>query len=235
MSSIAVAQPVPKTPQQGTQPVLTTPQQGTQPVPKTPQQGIQPIPKTPQQRTQPSPTTSDQDVTQKVCSFDAVENSLPSPEGKPSNSPLSYLKEQGFVQNPDGSWVCYVNDSQKDRRYYTLFKVQQINGKLVASTFLDSGNLIANQDKESVDLFMKLISTHTKITPQNRQSIQRYLETFITLVKQGKIQPSHRAYLFDQPNRGFVIYNALTGGKLKGTAITINIDLPQNLGSTPVN
>jgi hypothetical protein len=224
MSCVALAQPVPKTPQQGTQPVPNTVQQGTQPVTNTVQQG-----------TQPAPTVSEPNTTQKICSFDSVDNSLPPPISQQSNSPLSYLKDQGFIQNQDGSWVCYVNDSQKDKRYYTLFKVQQINGKLVASTFLDSGNLVANQEKESVDLFMMLITNHTKMTQQNLQSVQRYLETFISLVKQGKIQPSRRAYLFDQPNRGFVIYNALTGGKLKGTAITINIDLPQKLGSTPVN
>jgi len=246
LSYVAVAQ-TPTTPvQTPTTPVQipTTPvQTPTTPV-QTPTTPVQ-IPTTPVQ----TPTTPVQKIpnpvkkittpllqtTQKICSSDTADHSLPPVTGKPTNSPLSYLQEQGFTQNPDGSWVCYVNDAQKDGRYYTLFRVQQTNGKLVATTFLDRGSLSTGQDIRSLDLFMTLISNHTNTSPDNRQSIRRYLETFTSLVKQGKIVPSHRAYLFDQPSRGVVIYHALTGGKLKGTAITINIDLPQKLGISPVH
>ncbi len=182
---------------------------------------------------QTAPTAQQQKTTPKICAFDSVENSLPPTISKQNNSPLSYLQDQGFTQKQDGSWVCYINDSQKDERYYTLFKVQQVDGKLVATSFLDSGSLISGQENRSLDLFTMLINNHTNTSPQNRQSIRRYLDTFISLVRSGKIQPSRRAYLFDQPNLGFVIYHSLTGGKLKGTAITININSPQRLGSTP--
>lgn len=235
MSHLAVAQTVPTTPQlttppqKVTTPQSTTPQQGTTtPQLTTPQQKV-----TTPQSTAPQPTTL-QDKTQKICAFNPTEDSLP-PVGKSTNSSgLSYLQQQGFKQAADGSWVCYVNDSQNGGRYYTLFKVEQINGKLVATTFLDHGALLPGQENRSVDLFMTLIGNYTKIAPENRPSIKRYLEAFTSLVKQGKIPPSNHAYLFDQPNRGFVIYHPLTGGKLQGTAITINIDLPQKSSSSPV-
>ncbi|WP_017317959.1 hypothetical protein [Mastigocladopsis repens] len=185
--------------------------------------------------TQQTPTVPQPETTQqKICSFDAVENLLPSPTGEQSLSPLSYLAQQGFRQNPDGSWACYVRVEQKQERYYTLFKVQQVNGKLIASSFLNNGSLIEGQDIRSLDLFMMLIEKHTKTNQGNHQSIRRYLESFIALVKQGKVPPSGRGYLFDQPSRGFILYNTATGGELKGTAITININSPQNLGSSPV-
>lgn len=175
------------------------------------------------------PTTSQQKTTQRICSFDIVENLLPSPQSQQTHSPLSYLMQQGFVQDADGSWICYVSDPNQEWRYYTLFKVQQINGKLVASSFLDKGSLIDGQDNRSLDLFMLLIENHTKTTQGNRQSIRRYLEAFMSLVKQGKVLPLRRGYLFDQPNHGFVLYQPLTKGKLQGTAVTINIDmLPKN-------
>ncbi|MBW4634936.1 MAG: hypothetical protein KME30_24425 [Iphinoe sp. HA4291-MV1] len=214
VSCFAIAQEVPTTPQPGT----------TQEIPKTPQPGT----------TQEIPTTPQPGTTQKLCSFDAVENLLPPPTGEQSRSALSYLGQQGFTQKPDGSWVCYVRDNQKQEFYYTLFKVQQIDGKLVASSFLNNGNLIEGQDTRTLDLFMTLIENHTKTNQGNRQSIRRYFESFITLVKQGKVPSSGRGYLFDQPSRGFIIYNTVTGGQLKGTAITININSPQNLGSSPV-
>ena len=239
MSYVAVAQtpttPVqtPTTPvQTPTTPVQTptTPvQTPTTPV-QTPTTSVQKIPNPVKKITTPL-----KDTTQKICSSETANHSLPPVTGKQPNSPLSYLEAQGFTQNPDGSWVCYVNDAQKDGRYYTLFRVQQINGKLVATSFLDRGTLITGQDNRSLDLFMTLISKHTHASPDNLQSIRRYLETFTSLVEQGKIVPSHRAYLFDQPNRGVVIYHALTGGKLKGTAITINIDLPQKLSTSPIH
>jgi len=74
-------------------------------------------------------------------------------------------------------------------------------------------------------LFLMLIENHTKTSQGNRQSIRRYLEAFMSLIKQGKVLPLRRGYLFDQPNRGFVLYHPITGGKLQGTALTINIDM----------
>ncbi len=182
---------------------------------------------------QAAPTAPQQKAIHKICSFDSVDNSLPPAVSKQNNSPLSYLQEQGFTQNADGSWVCYRNESKADESYYTVFKVQLVKGKLVATSFLNSGSLISEQDNRTLDLFTMLINNHTNTSPESRQSIRRYIDTFISLVKQGKIQPSRRAYLFDQPNRGFIIYHSLTGGTLKGTAITINIDSPQRLGSSP--
>jgi hypothetical protein len=207
-----------------------------QETPTSPQPGtIQKTPTSPQPGTiQKTPTSPQPGITQKICSFDPVENLLPSPTGEPSSSPFSYLAQQGFTQTQNDSWVCYVTDDQKQERYYSLLKVQQVNGKLIASSFLKDGNFIEGQDSRSLDLFMTLIENHTKTTQGNRQSIRKYLETFITLVKQGKVSPSNRGYLFDQPNRGFVLYNTVAGGELKGTAITINISSPQNLGSSPI-
>lgn len=161
----------------------------------------------------------------RICSFDPVADLLPTPQNKPTNSALSYLAAQGFIQNPDGSWVCYVNDPNKESRYYTLFKVQQINGKVVASSFLENGSLINGQDNRSLDLFMMLIKNHTNATLGNRQSIRRYLEAFMSLVKQGKVPALRRGYLFDSPSRGFVSYYPLTSGQIQGTAITIDINM----------
>jgi hypothetical protein len=182
-------------------------------------------PEVPQTTTPAAPQTT---TTQRICSFDPVENLLP-PLTKPTDSKLSYLAQQGFTQSPDGSWVCYVNDSQKEGRYYTLFKVQQIDGKLIASSFLENGSLIEGQKNRTLDLFMTLVKKHTKATQGNHQSIRRYLDTFISLVEQGKVPSSLRGYLFDQPSRSFVLYHSLTEGQLKGTAISININSPQNL------
>ena len=182
---------------------------------------------------QEAPTASPKRITQKICSFDAVESLLP-PLSEPSNSPISYLAQQGFIQNTDGSWVCYANDPKKEGRYYTLLKVQQIDGKLVASTFLDQGSLIEGQENRSLDFFMTLVDNYTNTTRNNRQSIRKYLETFISLVRSGKIQASRRGYLFDQPSRSFVMYHPLNAGELKGTGITININSPSNLGSSQV-
>ncbi|NMG08286.1 hypothetical protein [Brasilonema sp. UFV-L1] len=185
-------------------------------------------------RAQEAPTVPQQETAQRICSSDTVENLLPPPVSEQSSSPLSYLGQQGFTPNPDGSWTCYGNDSRKQGRYYTLFKVQQINGKLVASSFLEGGILVEGQTNRSLDLFMMLIEKHTKTNQGNRESIRRYLEAFFSLVKQGKIQLSNRGYLFDQPSGGVVVYHPVTGGKLKGTAITININSPQNLSSSAV-
>lgn len=184
---------------------------------------------------QETPRTPQQKTTQKLCSSDAVEELLPPLVSQKSGEPLSYLAQQGFTQNSDGAWVCYVSDSRQLGRYYTLLKVQEINGKLVASSFLESGMLVEGQDNRSVDLFMTLIEKHTKTNQGNRESIRRYLESFFSLVKQAKVQPSNRGYLFDQPNSAVVIYHSVTGEKLKGTAITININSPQNLASSPVS
>lgn len=169
-------------------------------------------------------TAPQQRTLQRICSFDPVTDLLPTPQNQPTNSPFSYLAQQGFIQNPDGSWVCYVNDPKKESRYYTLFKVQQINGKIVASSFLENGSLIDGQDNRSLDLFMMLIKNHTNGTQGNRQSIRRYLEAFISLVKQGKVPALRRGYLFDSPSRGFVSYYPLSG-QIKGTAISIDIDM----------
>jgi hypothetical protein len=177
---------------------------------------------------------SGENITQKVCSSDPVENLLPPlPGQKRTNDKLSYLAAQGFKQSEDGSWVCYVNDSKKEGRYYTLFKVQEVNGKLIGSSFLDGGNLIAGQDSRSLNFFMALIENHTNINPENRQSIRRYLEAFIDLVEERKIQPSRRGFVFDQPNRALVIYHQLTTGELRGTAITLNLQSSNNTGSLP--
>lgn len=173
-----------------------------------------------------TPTVPQQPMTSRICSTNnKVEDMLPPPVGDQKNSPLSYLAQQGFTQNKDGSWSCYISDPRKQGSYYTLFKVQQIDGKLIASSFLENGSLISGQDNRSLDLFMMLISNYTKATEGTRLSIQRYLESFISLVKQGKIPTSLRGYLFDQPNHGLVLYHSLPQGQLKGTAITINISM----------
>lgn len=173
------------------------------------------------------PPVPQQKVMQKICAFDPVENLLPSPSSQQTSSPLSYLQEQGFTQNPDGSWVCYISvpDPNKQWRYYTLFKVQEINGKLIASSFLDKGTLINGQDNRSLNFFMLLIEHHTNTKEGNRESIRRYLETFISYVKQGKVSLSRRGYLFDLPSHGLVLYHPTTDTKLQGTAITININM----------
>ncbi len=168
-----------------------------------------------------------QRTTNKICAFDSVENLLPSIRNKQNPSPLDYLAEQGFTQSPDGSWVCYVSDPKNPGRYYTLFKVQETNGRLVASSFLEGGNLSKGQDNRSLDFFMMIVKNHTNTKDGNRQSIRRYLESFVSLIGQGKVPPTRRGYLFDQPSRSFVIYHPLEGGELKGTAITININSPQ--------
>jgi hypothetical protein len=181
----------------------------------------------------PVPAPSQQNTTQRICSLDPVEELLPPPESKPSNSLLSYLAEEGFTQSQEGYWVCYVNDPKKEGRYYTLLKVQELDGKLIGSSFLDGGSLIEGQENRSIDLFMMLVERHMNATPQNRQGIRRYLEAFISLVKAGKITPSRRGFLFDQPNRALLLYHTLKAGELQGTAITINIQLPKKLGSSP--
>ncbi|GAA6623853.1 hypothetical protein NUACC26_096780 [Scytonema sp. NUACC26] len=179
----------------------------------------QQAPIAPQQRTQTIP--------QKICSFDVVDKLLPSTSEK-SNSLLSYLAQQGFTQTQDGSWVCYVSDPRKSGRYYTLFKVQQIDKRLVASSFLENNRMIEEQNNRSLDLFLMLIQNHTSTNSTNLNNIREYIETFITLVKQEKIKPSERGYLFNQPSRAFVFYNRLSQGQIKGTAITINLELRTN-------
>ncbi|ARV63064.1 hypothetical protein BZZ01_16145 [Nostocales cyanobacterium HT-58-2] len=225
MSCLAIAQQTPTTPLPGTtQQTPTVPPPGTtQQTPTVPPPGT----------TQQTPTAPQAGTTQKICSFDTVENVLP-PTGEQSPSPLSYLAEQGFTQTANGTWACYVRDNQKPGLYYTLFKVQQVNGKLIASSFLNNGSLIEGQDARSLDLFMMLIANHTKTNQGNRESIRRYLESFFTLVQKGKVPLSARGYLFDQPSKSFILYNNVAGGELKGTAITININSPQNLGSSPL-
>ncbi|BAY17926.1 hypothetical protein NIES21_37690 [Anabaenopsis circularis NIES-21] len=181
--------------------------------------------------------TIPQATTQRICSLDPVEDLLPPPQAKTSNSLFSYLAQEGFTQSKDGSWVCYVNDPKKEGRYYTLFKVQEQNGKLIGSSFLDGGTLIEGQDNRTLDFFMKLIEHHLDGDQENRQSIRRYLESFISLVKEGKIAASRRGFLFDQPNRALVLYHTLgtsedtSTGKLKGTAITLNIQIPDKVNS----
>ncbi|MBD2438542.1 hypothetical protein [Nostoc sp. FACHB-110] len=182
---------------------------------------------------QQTPTAPPESTPQKICSLDPVESLLPSTQSKTSNSLFSYLAQEGFTQNKDGSWVCYVNDPNKEGRYYTLFKVQEQNGKLVGSSFLDNGNLIAGQDTRTVDFFMKLVEHHTDGTSENRESIRKYLESFISLVKEGKIKASRRGFLFDQPNRALVLYHELSAGELKGTAITLNLQLANSTDSKP--
>ncbi|GAA6619575.1 hypothetical protein [Scytonema sp. NUACC26] len=174
---------------------------------------------------QQSPIPEQQKPIQKLCSFDTVENLLPPIASQQSSSPFAYLAQQGFVQDAEGSWVCYVNDSKKEWRYYTLFKVQQIGEKLIATSFLENGNWVDGQEIRSLNLFMTLIEKNIRTTEGNRQSIRNYLGTFISLVKQGRVPPLPRGYLFDQPNRGFVSYHSLASGKFKGTAITINLNI----------
>jgi hypothetical protein len=176
-------------------------------------------------------TSTPQQATQRICSLDPVEDLLPPPQTKTSNSLFSYLAQEGFTQSKDGSWVCYVNDPKKEGRYYTLFKVQEQNGKLIGSSFLDGGALIEGQENRTLDFFMKLVENHLDSNQENRQSIRRYLESFISLVKEGKIKASRRGFLFDQPNRALVLYHTLNAGELKGTAITLNLQIPNNLNS----
>ncbi|MBG1257695.1 hypothetical protein [Nostoc commune] len=184
--------------------------------------------KTPQVYTQQTPAASQQKTTQRLCSLDPIDNLLPPVQTKASNSLLSYLAEQGFIQNQEGSWVCYANDPKKEGRYFTLFKVKQVDGRLIASSFLDEGSLIQGQENRSLDFFMMLIKRHINTSPENRQGIRRYLEAFVSLVKEGKIKPTRRGFLFDQPNRGLVLYHTLSSGNLKGTGITINISLAKS-------
>ncbi|MBE8971237.1 hypothetical protein IQ277_35110 [Nostocales cyanobacterium LEGE 12452] len=176
----------------------------------------------------PVPAVYPRKTTQRICSLDPIEDLLPPPQTKTSNSLLSYLAEQGFTQNKEGSWVCYANDPKKEGRYFTLFKVKQVNSRLIASSFLDEGGLIQGQENRSLDFFMMLIERHTNSTKENRQGIRRYLQAFVSLVKEGKIKPTRRGYLFDQPNRAMVLYHTLSSGNLKGTGITINIYLPKS-------
>jgi hypothetical protein len=176
----------------------------------------------------PVPAVYPRKTTQRICSLDPIEDLLPPPQTKTSNSLLSYLAEQGFTQNKEGSWVCYANDPKKEGRYFTLFKVKQVNSRLIASSFLDEGSLIQGQENRSLDFFMMLIERHTNSTKENRQGIRRYLQAFVSLVKEGKIKPTRRGYLFDQPNRAMVLYHTLSSGNLKGTGITINIYLPKS-------
>ncbi|MBN3896339.1 MAG: hypothetical protein HWQ41_14050 [Nostoc sp. NOS(2021)] len=178
--------------------------------------------------TQKVPAASQRKTTQRICSLDPIEDLLPPPQTKASNSLLSYLAEQGFTQNQEGSWVCYANDPKKEGRYFTLFKVKQVDSRLIASSFLDEGNLIQGQENRSLDFFMMLIERHMNTSQENRQGIRRYLEAFVSLVKQGKIKPTRRGFLFDQPNRALVLYHTLSSGNLKGTGITINIYLPKS-------
>ncbi|MCC5650909.1 hypothetical protein LC609_13915 [Nostoc sp. XA013] len=178
--------------------------------------------------TQETPAASQQKTTQKICSLDPIEDLLPPLQTKASNSLLSYLAEQGFTQNQEGSWVCYANNPKKEGRYFTLFKVKQVDGRLIASSFLDEGSLIQGQENRSLDFFMMLIKRHMNNSQENRQGIRRYLEAFVSLVKEGKIKPTRRGFLFDQPNRALVLYHTLSSGNLKGTGITINIDLPKS-------
>ena len=178
--------------------------------------------------TQEAPAVSQLKTTQRICSLDPIEDLLPPPQTKASNSLLSYLAKQGFTQNQEGSWVCYANDPKKEGRYFTLFKVKQVDGRLIASSFLDEGSLIQGQENRSLNFFMMLIERHMNTTQENRQGIRRYLEAFVSLVKQGKIKPTRRGFLFDQPNRALVLYHTLSSGNLKGTGITINISLPKS-------
>jgi hypothetical protein len=177
---------------------------------------------------QQTPAVYQRKTTQRICSLDPIEDLLPPPQTKANNSLLSYLSEQGFTQNQEGSWVCYANDPKKEGRYFTLFKVKQVDGRLIASSFLDEGSLIQGQESRSLDFFMMLIERHTNTTQENRQGIRRYLEAFVSLVKQGKIKPTRRGFLFDQPNRALILYHTLSSGNIKGTGITINIYLPKS-------
>ncbi|TVP57456.1 MAG: hypothetical protein EA343_22670 [Nodularia sp. (in: Bacteria)] len=176
-----------------------------------------------------------QQTTQRICSFDPVADLLPSLPSQRSNSLLAYLAKEGFIQNEEGAWVCYVNDPNKQDRYYTLFKVQEIDGKLIASSFLENGNLIAGQESRSINFFMTLVERHMNTSQENRQSVRKYLETFVSLVQEKKIEASRRGFLFDQPNRALVLYHSLSTGELDGTAITINIQSPNNLSAESVS
>jgi hypothetical protein len=176
---------------------------------------------------QKTPAVPQQTTTQRICSLDPIEDLLPPPQTKANNSLLSYLAQQGFTQNQEGSWVCYANDPKEEGRYFTIFKVKQVDNRLIASSFLDEGSLIQGQENRSLDFFMMLIEHHMNTTQENRQGIRRYLEAFVSLVKEGKIKPTRRGFLFDQPNRALVLYHTLSSGTLKGTGITINIYLPK--------
>jgi hypothetical protein len=178
--------------------------------------------------TQKTPALSQPKTKQRICSLDPIEDLLPPPQTKASNSLFSYLAEQGFTQNQEGSWICYANDPKKEGRYFTLFKVKQVDGRLIASSFLDEGSLIQGQENRSLDFFMMVIEHHMNTSQENRQGIRRYLTAFVSLVKEGKIKPTRRGYLFDQPNRALVLYHTLSSGNLKGTGITINIYLPKS-------
>ncbi|MEH2160478.1 MAG: hypothetical protein V7K38_05405 [Nostoc sp.] len=178
--------------------------------------------------TQETPAVTQQKTTQRICSLDPIEDLLPPLQTKANDPLLSYLAEQGFTQNQEGSWVCYANDPKKEGRYFTLFKVKQVDNRLIASSFLDEGSLIEGQENRSLDFFMMLIEHHLNTSQQNHQGIRRYLEAFISLVKEGKIKPTRRGFLFDQPNRALVLYHTLSSGNLKGTGITINIYLPKS-------
>lgn len=175
-----------------------------------------------------------QQTTQKICSLDAVADLLPTPPMQQSNAFFAYLAEEGFIQSEEGGWVCYVNDPTRPDRYYTLFKVQEQDGQLIGSSFLENGNLIEGQESRSIDFFMTLVENHMNTSPDNRESVRRYLEAFVSLVKDEKIQASRRGFLFDQPNRALVMYHALSAGELNGTAITINIQAPNNLNAGSV-
>lgn len=177
----------------------------------------------------------EQPTSQRICSLnDPVANLLPPLSNQENNTFLNYLADEGFIQDEAGAWVCYVNDPNQSDRFYTLFKVQVQDGKLIGSSFLENGNLIQGQETRIIDLFMTLVGNHTSTSPQNRQSVKRYLESFVSLVQQQKIQASPRGFLFDQPNRALVLYHNLSGGELEGTAITINIQSPSNLNSGSV-
>ncbi|MBW4677300.1 MAG: hypothetical protein KME52_25840 [Desmonostoc geniculatum HA4340-LM1] len=178
--------------------------------------------------TQETPTVPQQRTTKRICSVDPIEDLLPPPQTKASNSLLSYLADEGFTQNQEGSWVCYANDPKEEGRYFTIFKVKQVDNRLIASSFLDEGSLIEGQENRSLDFFMMLVERHMNTSQENRQGIRRYLEAFVSLVKQGKIKPTRRGFLFDQPNRALVLYHTLSSGNLKGTGITINIYLPKS-------
>jgi hypothetical protein len=178
--------------------------------------------------TQETPAVSQQKTTQRICSLDPIEDLLPPLQTKANDSLLSYLAEQGFTQNQEGSWVCYANDPKKEGRYFTLFKVKQVDNRLIASSFLDDGSLIQGQENRSLDFFMMLVEHHLNTSQKSRQGIRRYLEAFVSLVKEGKIKPTRRGFLFDQPNRALVLYHTLSSGNLKGTGITINIYLPKS-------
>lgn len=182
---------------------------------------------TPQQ----TPAVPEVQTKQRICSLDPVESLLPPTQQDKKSNVLSYLAQEGFTQNQQGAWVCYANDPKKEGRYYTVFKVQEVDGKLIGTSFLDGGTLIEGQENRSIDFFMTLVERHMNASIDNQESIRRYLSAFVSLVKQGKIQPSRRGFLFDQPNRALVLYHTLSAGELKGTAITINIQLPKNLSS----